>query len=158
MPQSVQTSMIQYHRLTQQTFIFPQFQRLEVWDQSANGTEAYLFGLKMALSFVSPCGLCSMQRTENALVKFLVLKDTSLYFPVVRWMRIHLSIQGTWVWLLVQEHSTYHGGTKAHEPQLLSPHEATPEAHVPKTCAPQQERPLQRETCALQQKPSASKK
>ena len=71
---------MQYHRL-KQTFIFPQFQRLEVRDQSANGIEAYLFGLKMVLSFVSPRGLCSMPHTEKALVNFLVLKDTSLYFP-----------------------------------------------------------------------------
>lgn len=135
--------MIQYHRLTQQTFIFPQFQRLAVRDQSANGIEAYLFGLKMVLSSVSPRGLCSVQHTEKALVNFLVLKDTSLHFPggtVDENPPVNTGDTGL---ITVQEHSTYRAGTKAREPQLLSPHEATPEAHVPKTCAPQHEKPAQ---------------
>ena len=43
-------------------------------------------------------------------------------FLVVQWLRIHLPIQGTQVWFLVQEDPTCSGATKAHEPQLLSPH------------------------------------
>ena len=32
--------------------------------------------------------------------------------------------------------------SRAHEPQLLSPHTATLKAHAPRACAPQQEKPL----------------
>ena len=32
-----------------------------------------------------------------------------------------------------------HGGTKTHEPQLLSPYAASSEAHTPRAYAPQQE-------------------
>ena len=35
--------------------------------------------------------------------------------------------------------------SRAHEPQLRSPHDTAPEACVPGTCALQQEKPLQRE-------------
>jgi len=34
--------------------------------------------------------------------------------------------------------------------QLLSPHDATTEAHVPTACAPRQEQPLQWEDCTPQ--------
>ena len=47
---------------------------------------------------------------------------------VVQWLRIHLPIQGTWVWALVPEDPTCHGATKpvrhnywACVPQLLKP-------------------------------------
>ena len=74
--------------------------------------------------------------------KNMQLKDqkrgTSL---VVQWLRIHLPMQGTWVWALVQEDAICHGATKpvchnywslhtlgpashnywAHTPQLLKP-------------------------------------
>ena len=33
--------------------------------------------------------------------------------------------------------------SRAHEPQLLSPCATTTEAHVPRACAPQQQKPLQ---------------
>ena len=38
---------------------------------------------------------------------------------VVKWIGIHLPMQGTWVGSLVQEHSTCHRATKAHVPQML---------------------------------------
>ena len=38
---------------------------------------------------------------------------------VVKWIRIHLPMQGIWVGSLVQEHSTCHRATKAHVPQML---------------------------------------
>ena len=39
---------------------------------------------------------------------------------------------------------------EARVPQLLSPHAAITEDHAPRACAPQQEKPLQWEACALQ--------
>ena len=42
--------------------------------------------------------------------------------------------------------------SRAHEPQLLSPHATTTEAHVPRSCAPQQEKPPQWEAHAPQQR------
>ena len=82
---------------------------------------------------------------------------------MVQQMRIHPPIQGTYVRLLVQEDSTCHRATKAHappllslysrahRPQLLSPHAATAKAHAPRACAPlQQEKPPQQEALAQQ--------
>ena len=40
--------------------------------------------------------------------------------------------------------------SRAHKPQLLSPHAATTEAHAPRVRALQQEKPPQREAGALQ--------
>ena len=74
---------------------------------------------------------------------------------MAQWLRIHLPMQGTWVRALVQEDPTCHGVTKpiapqllslqsrARVPQLLSPRTTTTEARVPRTRAPQQERPPQ---------------
>ena len=77
---------------------------------------------------------------------------------MVQWLRVHLPIQGMQVRALVREDPTCHGGTKqlsscvprllslrsrAHEPQLLSLHATTTEAHMPRACAPQQEKPPQ---------------
>ena len=42
--------------------------------------------------------------------------------------------------------------SRAHEPQLLSPHATTTEAHMPGTCDLQQEKPLQWEACTPQQR------
>ena len=42
--------------------------------------------------------------------------------------------------------------SRAREPQLLSPHTTTTEAHTPRACALQQERPPQWEACAPQQR------
>ena len=42
--------------------------------------------------------------------------------------------------------------SRARVPQLLSLHDTTNEARVPRACAPQQEKPLQREACAPQQR------
>ena len=78
---------------------------------------------------------------------------------VVQWLRICLPVQGTRVRALVREDPTYRRATKpvshnywAREPQLLSPHATTTEAHVPRARAPQQEKPPQWEACAPQQR------
>ena len=42
--------------------------------------------------------------------------------------------------------------SRAREPQLLSPRATTTEAHVPRSRAPQQEKPLQREARAPQRR------
>ena len=42
--------------------------------------------------------------------------------------------------------------SRAHEPQLLSPCATTTEAHKPRACAPQQEKPPQREVRTPQRK------
>ena len=71
-------------------------------------------------------------------------------------------MQGTEIWSLVQEDPTYHGATKpmchnywtcaleptccsywAHVPQVLNPRAATTEACLPRSRAPQQEKPPQ---------------
>ena len=61
-------------------------------------------------------------------------------FLMASCLGIHLPMQGTWVWFLVWEGPTCHRATKpmhhnhwAHMLQL-------PEAHVPRACAPQQEK------------------
>ena len=70
-------------------------------------------------------------------------------------------MQGMWVRALDQEDPTCRGATKrapqllslrsrACEPQLLSPRATTTEACVPRAHAMQQEKPPQREACALQ--------
>ena len=46
-------------------------------------------------------------------------------YHVVQQIRIHLSMQGTWVQSLVPGNFTCHGATKAHVPQLLSLRAAT---------------------------------
>ena len=80
-------------------------------------------------------------------------------------------MQGTRVQALVQEDPTCRGATKpvrhnywacflepvshnywAHKPQLLSPHATTTEAHAPRACALQQEKPPQWEARALQRR------
>ena len=73
---------------------------------------------------------------------------------VAQWLRIHLPMQGTRVRSLVREDPTCSGATKpvpqllslrsrAHKPQLLSPHATTTEARAPRARAPQQEKPPQ---------------
>ena len=72
---------------------------------------------------------------------------------VAHWLRIRLPMQGTCVRALVREGPACCGATKpihapqllslcsrAREPQLLSPHATTTEAHVPRACALQQEK------------------
>ena len=73
---------------------------------------------------------------------------------MAQWLRIHLSMQGTWV----REDPTCRGATAntveqylqhagsvvvAHVPQLLILHAANIEAHAPRARAPQQEKPPQ---------------
>ena len=50
----------------------------------------------------------------------------------------------------VREDSTCHGANTAHVPQLLSPSATTTEAHMPRACAPHQEKTLQWEAHAPQ--------
>ena len=83
---------------------------------------------------------------------------------VAQWLRIRLPMQGTWVRALVWEDPTCHGATKpmhyqlpslrsrAREPQLLDPCATTTEVRVPRTRAPQQEKPPQREACTPQRR------
>ena len=114
-----------------------------------------------------------MQRTEEALVNFPISEDTSLDFPdgtLGKNPPVTVGDMGS-----IAGPGTFHmpWGNKAREPQLLSPLAATPEAHGPETCAPQQEATATRspraateqppslqleKACAQQQKPSATKK
>ena len=72
-------------------------------------------------------------------------------------------MQGAQVWSLVLEDPTCRGATKpvpqllslcsrAREPQLLSPHATTTEAHMARAHDPQQEKPLQWEARTPQQR------
>ena len=61
---------------------------------------------------------------------------------VVQWLRICLSMQGTWVQSLVQEHPTCLGATK--------PVHHNYESLRSRACAPQQEKPPQWKSPALQ--------
>ena len=61
--------------------------------------------------------------------------------PVVQWIGIRLPMQEAWVQSRVWEDSTLSGAIKACEPQLVSPGAVTTEAHEPRVCAPQQEKP-----------------
>ena len=91
---------------------------------------------------------------------------------VAQWLRIRLPMQGTRVRALVREDPTCCGATKpvrhnywactpqllkparsrARTVQLLSPGGTTTKAHVPRACAPQQEKPPQWEAHAPQQR------
>ena len=90
---------------------------------------------------------------------------------MAQWIRIHLPMQGTQVWALVQGDPTCCGATKpvlhkywacaleptshnywARTPQLLRLRATTTEAHMPRARAPQQEKPPQGEARALQQR------
>ena len=82
---------------------------------------------------------------------------------VVQWLRIHLPMQGTRVWALVQEDPTCRGATKpmchnywacALEPTSHNSWApaTTTEARVPRARAAQQEKPPQWEARALQQR------
>ena len=76
---------------------------------------------------------------------------------VVQWIRIHLPVQETCVWSLVQEGPTCHGATKsvlhnywslcsrAQELQLRSPHATAPGVCTPWSPCSAPEKPLQRE-------------
>ena len=75
------------------------------------------------------------------------LQGTSL---VAQWLRIYLPMQGKRIRALVREDQArvpqlLSLRSRACEPQLLSPHATTTEAHVPRACALQQEKaPQQR--------------
>ena len=62
---------------------------------------------------------------------------------MAQWLRIRLPMQGTRGQALVREDLTCNGATKPVAPQLLSLHATITEAHMPRTCAPQQEKPPQ---------------
>ena len=61
---------------------------------------------------------------------------------VVQWLRVCFAVQGTQVQSLVWEDHT--------AMEQLTPCATTTEARAPKACAPQQEKPPQREAHALQ--------
>ena len=96
---------------------------------------------------------------------------------VAQWLRICLPMQGTRVRSLVQEDPTCHGATKpmchnywacalqpvshdywASEPQLLDPHATATEAHVPRACVLQQEKPPKWEARAPQRRVSPTRR
>ena len=87
--------------------------------------------------------------------KRLTTENSSLGASLVaQWLRIHLPMQGTRVWALVQEDSTCRGATK---PMCYNYWACAPEptshnywAYAPRACAPQQEKPLQWEARAPQ--------
>ena len=99
---------------------------------------------------------------QRTLSLFLTVK---LKYQASQWLRI--SKQRTLGWCLIQEDPMCPGATKlvhhcwastysrAHEPQLLSPHSITTEVQVPCLCqayASQPEKPLQWKAQALQQR------
>ena len=97
-----------------------------------------------------------MKKSRGTSLKLLSKwsKGTSL---VAQWLRIRLSMQGTWVRSLAWEDPTCHGATKpashnywARVPHLLSPRATTAEARTPRAHALQQEKPLQWEARTLQ--------
>ena len=75
---------------------------------------------------------------------------------MAQWLRIRLPVQGTRVRALVQEDPTCHGASKPvrhnTEPALQSPRATATEGHVPRACAPQQEKPPQREARSPQRR------
>ena len=98
-----------------------------------------------------------------------IIKNKEGASLVAQWLRIRLPMQGTRVRALVREDPTCRRTTKpvrlnywacslepashnywAHEPKLLSPRATTTEACTPRAPAPQQVKPLQWETHALQ--------
>ena len=82
----------------------------------------------------------SFERLYNVMV-LLIIKNV-VTFLVVQWLRICLPVQGTWVWSLVQEDSTYTGNS-VHVPQLLK--RLHPTAHTL-----QQQKPPQQQVCTPQ--------
>ena len=76
-------------------------------------------------------------------------------FLVVQWLRILLPVQGTRVWCLVWEDSTWCGATKAHVPQLLKPACSRARA-LQQESSPHS--PQLEKTHAQQWRPSAAKK
>ena len=93
---------------------------------------SFLCNIKQTAIITISQGAVNMKSDDR-----IQVKGTSL---VVQWLRIHLLMQETWVWSLVQEDSTCRGATKpmhqncsglcsgAHVPQLRSPR--------PRACAP----------------------
>ena len=91
--------------------------------------------------------ICQMQIFNNNLCVNSTVSWTSL---VIRYIRICLSVQGTWVLSLGQEDSTFFGTPKPVYHNYWSLHAAAVEARVYKACAPQQEEPSQWEARTLQ--------
>ena len=70
---------------------------------------------------------------------------------MVQWLRMCLSVQGTWVWPLVQEDSTCQGATQLMCHKYWSLRAARTEAYVPRACTPQ-EKPPRWDACTPQRK------
>ena len=103
---------------------------------------------------------CSVQNTFKfslllsltcGLFKSVLLSWASL---VAQWLRICLSMQGTWVWALVREDPTCRGAGKPvrhnYRACALEPTSHNYWAHMPRACALQQEKPSQWEARAPQ--------
>ena len=106
----------------------------------------------------------------------LSIKNNFWASLVAQWLRVRLPMQGTQVRSLVREGPTCRGATEpvhhnywacalepashnywACEPQLLSLHDTTAEAHMPRAPALQQEKPPQWEAHSPQRRPNAAK-
>ena len=142
-----------------------------MWDPPRPGLEPVSPASAGRLSTTAPRGkphllfliwmiaLCIKSKNTLMWVVFKKLYRASL---VAQWLRIRLPMQGTRVWALVREDPTCRGATKpvchnywastleptSHnhwtcKPQLLSLWATTTEAHVPRACAPHQEKPPQ---------------
>ena len=126
--------------------------------------------LSMQNNYLENCDQMHSEKDPKLLPYFcqskVPLYGTSL---VAQWLRICLPMQGTQVRALVGEDSTCRRANKpvchnywtctlepasynywAREPQLLSLRATTTEAHMPRSHAPQKEKPTQWEACAPQ--------
>ena len=108
------------------------------------------------LLHADPCSHLHPQKPSLFKSSFLFFKKGWWASLVAQWLRIHLPMQGTRVWVLAQEDPTRHGTAKpvshnywARMPQLLKP--------APRARAPQQEKPLQWEARAPQWRPNTAK-
>ena len=114
--------------------------------------------LTSACSFASFHGVISW--TWIWLYYIKILKSRASL--VAQWLRIRLPMQGTRVRALVREDPTCHGATKPvchnYWACALEPASHNYWAHAPRARAPQQEKPLQREACALQHRVACARR
>ena len=91
--------------------------------------------------------------------QYLVLSTLKIFARaslVAQWLRIRLPMQGTRVRALVREDPTCCGAAKSMSPSYWAC-ALEPSSHVPRACAPQQEKPPQWEAHAQQRRPSTGK-